>query len=271
MQIDWFTFFAQIVNFLILVLLLRRFLYGPITDAMDAREAKIAERFREAERREADAQQEMARFRAQRETLDQQRESLLAEAESAADARRHDMIGEARDEVESMLSRWYDEVEHEREILLHDVRQQLGTLVVKLSDRVLSDIADGSLEAKSVSRFVAQLGALPAPERHALVASGGRFDQDVIVCSATELAYEQRQAIIEALGRLLDEEAHANGDQPRPAYPDEIGVQFEEDPALLCGVELRVRDRRVGWSMRDYLNAFEDELEASLTLEAEPA
>ena len=44
MQIDFFTFFAQIVNFLILIYLLRRFLYGPITRAMAGREGRIAAR-----------------------------------------------------------------------------------------------------------------------------------------------------------------------------------------------------------------------------------
>ena len=41
MLIDWFTVAAQAINFLILVLLLRRFLYGPIVKAMDDREAAI--------------------------------------------------------------------------------------------------------------------------------------------------------------------------------------------------------------------------------------
>ena len=49
MHIDWFVFFAQIVNFLILLFLLKKFLYGRIINAMDAREAKIAAIFAEAE------------------------------------------------------------------------------------------------------------------------------------------------------------------------------------------------------------------------------
>ena len=105
---------------------------------------------------------------------------------------------------------------------------------------------------------------------NALVKSGGSFDQDVLVTSASELAYDQRQMIIEALGRLLDEDARANGVQPLPQYPDEIGVLFDEDPDLLCGVELRVRDRRVAWTVRDYLDTLDDEISASMTLEAEP-
>ena len=270
MQIDWFTFFAQIVNFLILVLLLRRFLYGPIMAAMDARESAIADRFHEAEIREDHAQQEIDLYRTKRAALAKQEAQILVEAEQKAAESRLTMIREARDEVESMMSRWYGEVEHERESILHEVRQRLGLLVVKLSDRVLGDVADDSLEMAAVSQFVEQLHALSPTARHALVKSGGSFDQDVLVTSARELAYDQRQMIIEALGRLLDEDARANGSQPHPQYPDEIGVLFDENPDLLCGVELRVRDRRVAWTVRDYLDTLDDEITASMTLEAEP-
>ena len=57
MQIDWFTVVAQIVNFLILVWLLKKFLYGPIIRAMDDRERRIASRLEEANARERQAQE----------------------------------------------------------------------------------------------------------------------------------------------------------------------------------------------------------------------
>ena len=49
MHIDWLTVVAQIVNFLVLVYLLKRFLYGPILQAMDDRQAGIAARLQEAD------------------------------------------------------------------------------------------------------------------------------------------------------------------------------------------------------------------------------
>ena len=51
MSVNWFTVAAQVVNFLILVWLLHRFLYGPIIAAMDRRERRIAERLQDAQRK----------------------------------------------------------------------------------------------------------------------------------------------------------------------------------------------------------------------------
>ncbi len=58
MQIDYFTIIAQIINFLILVFLLRHFLYGPLLRSMDEREQKISTRLKEAEQQMKEAEQE---------------------------------------------------------------------------------------------------------------------------------------------------------------------------------------------------------------------
>jgi F-type H+-transporting ATPase subunit b len=124
---------------------------------------------------------------------------------------------------------------------------------------------------RQCEQFVDQLHQLPAADRHALVESGGAFDQDVIIRSAFDLSYPQRQKLIEALGELIAAETAGNGANPAPQFAEEIGVRFEVAPELVCGVELRVRDRRVAWSVRDYLDELEEELEAASCRRLEPA
>jgi F-type H+-transporting ATPase subunit b len=73
MLIDWFTVVAQIINFLILVWLLKRFLYKPILNAIDAREKKIAKELADADAKKAEALKEREEFQHKNEELDQQR------------------------------------------------------------------------------------------------------------------------------------------------------------------------------------------------------
>ena len=69
-MIDWFTVVAQIINFLILVVLLKYFLYGRITAAMEQRQQEIATRWNDAERdREKAAQEADAVRRKSRQQL----------------------------------------------------------------------------------------------------------------------------------------------------------------------------------------------------------
>ena len=99
MSVNWFTVAAQVVNFLILVWLLHRFLYGPIVAAMDRREQRIAERLQDAQRKSDAAAAEADAYRRQREELNAERDRLLAEARLEAETLRSTLIEAARAEM----------------------------------------------------------------------------------------------------------------------------------------------------------------------------
>ena len=81
MLINWFTVAAQIVNFLILAVLLKRFLYGPIVRAMAAREERIASEMAVAAQKRREAEQEEAAITQKMQEIQAQRQEMLAQAE----------------------------------------------------------------------------------------------------------------------------------------------------------------------------------------------
>jgi hypothetical protein len=86
MLIDWFTVGAQVVNFLILVWLLKRFLYKPILHAIDERERRIAKELADADTRKTEAEKERDKFQKRNDEFDEQREELLSKAKGEARA-----------------------------------------------------------------------------------------------------------------------------------------------------------------------------------------
>ena len=96
MLIDWFTVGAQALNFLILVWLMKRFLYKPILHAIDAREKRIAAELANADAKKAEAQKERDEFQHKNEEFDQQRAALLSKATDEAQAERQRLLDEAR-------------------------------------------------------------------------------------------------------------------------------------------------------------------------------
>ena len=96
MLIDWFTVSAQVVNFLILVWLMKRFLYKPIIDAIDARETRVAKELADADARMADALKERDEFQQKNEKFDEQRAALVSQASDAAKAEGQQLIEDAR-------------------------------------------------------------------------------------------------------------------------------------------------------------------------------
>ena len=106
MQIDWLTVIAQIVNFLILIWLLKRFLYQPVINAMDRREQRIAERLHNAELREQAAADTRLDYQHKIEALEQDRDALIKQAREAAESERRVLLDEARNEVAEKRSHW---------------------------------------------------------------------------------------------------------------------------------------------------------------------
>src|SRR5450631_1161046 len=105
MLIDWFTVGAQAINFIILVWLLKRFLYKPILDAVDAREKRVAAELADADAKRAEAKKERDEFQHKNEEFYQQRAELLSKARAEAKAERELLLREARRAADALSAK----------------------------------------------------------------------------------------------------------------------------------------------------------------------
>ncbi|MEZ4867499.1 MAG: hypothetical protein R3C14_39600 [Caldilineaceae bacterium] len=245
MSFDWFTFGAQLINFFILLLLLKRFLFTPIQRAMRQREEAIAARFQAAHEEAQAAAAVGERWREQHQAFEAKRAELLAEAEAAAVALRKQMVQTARTEVAALQERWYAALDHEQTEFLQALRQRLNEQLFVLTRRALIDLANAELEHQIFVIFLQRLQQLPADERIRLRATVQQPQSTVIIRTTWDLADDDRQALLMLLHELLD------------TQPD---VQFRNTPELLCGVELQLSCHRIAWSLHHYLTELEDHL-----------
>ena len=102
MLINWFTVCAQAINFLILVWLLKRFLYKPILHAIDEREKGIAAQLASAEAKTAEAQKDRDDFQHKNEAFDKERAALLKKATDDASAERQRLLDEAKKDADDL-------------------------------------------------------------------------------------------------------------------------------------------------------------------------
>jgi F-type H+-transporting ATPase subunit b len=102
MLIDWFTVCAQALNFLILVWLMKRFLYKPILHAIDAREKLIAAELADAAKKKAEAQKERDEFPAQERGVRPAARRALTKATDEAKAERQRLLDEARKAADAL-------------------------------------------------------------------------------------------------------------------------------------------------------------------------
>lgn len=245
MQIDWLTFGIQIVNFLILLVLLRRFLYRPIVNMMERREQHIKDQIEEADRKREEAEKEAASLREQRQAIEKRREEMLAEAEDAARERRHELIEEARAEIEETRSAWQATIQREKDDFLRDLRKRVGEQVFQVARRALADLADAELEQQMIRVFAARLQSGEA----AGFSDALNDSQEAVITSAFELSDEAREHLTGAL---------------RERAGDQVDVRFEAEPELIGGILLKTNGFQLTWNLRDYLKSMEEHLVETL-------
>ncbi|MCK2184160.1 hypothetical protein [Halomonas getboli] len=249
MTIDWLTVSAQIVNFLILVWLLKRFLYRPVLRAMDRRESGIRERLEQAAAREAEAEQSLHDYRRREAELAQQRQTLLDEARDEATRRRREWLDAARDEVNAQRTAWQQQLNEEREALLERFGQRALASLEATLRQALRDLADRELEARLIDAFIARLDALDASAGRRLAEGAGEIE----VATSFAPAPEDEARLREAVKRRLGETAE---------------VRLTRASSLICGVELMRDGYRLGWSLADYLETLHARVEGDLNAAA---
>jgi F-type H+-transporting ATPase subunit b len=239
---DWFTVFAQIVNFLILVFLLRKFLYGPIVDTMQERERLVMERIESAERKQLEAKEERQRYQALNQELREHFEQKQKQAEEEVQAWRREALHKARQEVDATLQEWRKSVRQEMDSFKTELRRFTVKQTYAVAGKAIRDLADTSLEERMVGAFLSQL------KKGEVDLSKLKKSDGITLRSAFEFPSNLREQVQKELSAHLE---------------DDVSLKFETDPDLTAGIELAAQDgHQVAWNLRRYLDALEDELDS---------
>ena len=255
MLIDGFTVGAQVLNFLILVWLLKRFLYKPILNAIDAREKRIAAELTDADAKKTVATQECDKFEKKNLDFDQQRITLLNQATEEANAERKRLLDEARKDADSLRAKRQDALQREAKDLSAEIMRRTQVEVFAIARCTLGDLAGASLEERMCDVFIDHLSELDQDVRKKLFNPISSSGKPAFIRSRFELPLAQREKI----QRSLNETFSAN-----------VHVQFETAVDVICGIELTLNGRKIAWSIRDYLASMESCVSELLQTETKP-
>ena len=242
MLIDWFTVGAQVLNFLILVWLMKRFLYKPILNAIDAREKRIAKELADADATTAEARKEREEFQQKNDQFDQQRAALLSKAKDEAKTERQRLLDEARKAADVLSAKRQESLANDARNLNRAITRRTQDEVFAIARKTLTDLATTSLEERIGEVFTRRLRELNGEAKHVLAEALKTAAEPALVRSAFDLPTDQRAAIQIALNE---------------AFSAEIRVRFETAPDLVSGIELTTNGQKVAWSIADYLASLE--------------
>lgn len=242
MQINWFTVLAQVINFLILVWLLKRYLYKPILKAIDEREARITSQLNDADAKKAEAKKEQDEFIQKNVEFDTQKEQhtndMLAEAKEI----KHKLLEEARSDADALRNKLETTAKEMQESASKEIALKAQQEVFAIARKTLRDLASVSLEEQSVILFLSKLKELQGESKQKFIDAFKNGDTSMLVQSTFELTEQTQHKIIAAINDILGAEAK---------------VQFKTSPKLVSGIELTTSGYKLAWSISEYLKSLE--------------
>lgn len=239
MELSWSTFLLEILNFLVLVWILKRFLYKPVREVIARRQAGVEAKLAEAENRHAEATALKAQYESRLADWDTERQQARQALQDEIEAERRRRLDELDDELAQAREK-AKVADAAREA---DARHQLEETGLRLGARFASrllELATGpELERRLIQIAIDGLADL-SEDRIKAMRSNAAGDT-LRVSTAFALPDDQRNQLIDTL---------------KGNFGSDVSIGFEQDPALLAGIHIRAGAWELGANLRDELRGF---------------
>lgn len=245
-EFDLFTFIATIVNFMVLVFLLRIFLYDRVLKAIEERRKHIEKQWDEAEEERNTAEEERQGLEAKKEELERNEENLRRDAQERARQVKEELIRKAKRELEDTKTGWFEAFGKEKERVISGFERSAAEELTSAVRSVMSDLADTDLEEAIIRQFLDKCEAAGI--------EGDLLNADeIVVKSGFHIKDELKDNILQSLSR----ECGGGFDTGK--------IRFLEEEKLICGVELEAQNKKIAWNVDRYLREAAEELAEKAT------
>jgi F-type H+-transporting ATPase subunit b len=147
---------AQIVNFSLLLIVLRLVAYKPILKMLDERKQKIAEGLNAAEIARAEAASAQANIQAQLDTARKEGQDIVANAQTIASRIQADAREQSNKDREAALERARNEIELERDRAIADLRGEFADITVRAAEKVINESLDRQAHQRIIDETLAE-------------------------------------------------------------------------------------------------------------------
>lgn len=241
MELDWTTFLLEIVNFLILIWVLQRFLYRPVQDAIRRRREAIEQTLSQAREAQGEGERLRQQYGNRLAEWEREKEEARAGLSKEIDAERAQKMEALRTEVAQEQERSRVLEERRTEELRRHIEEEAGTRAALFGARLLGRLATSDLEARIVEVFLEDLRGLSDEKREPLKAACREKGVRIAITTAYPLRIDQRSMLTTTLREFAD---------------DTVPCEFAEDRTLLAGVCVGIGPWVLRANLRDELSFF---------------
>jgi F-type H+-transporting ATPase subunit b len=240
MEINWFTVIAQIVNFLILVWLLKRFLYKPVLNAIDEREKKIALQLEDAATKKAEAKKDQDLFREKNEAFDKERVVKMDEVLEQIDSEKERLFEEVRKESTELRLKFEDSLKQQEQEIKDNLKRKTKDAVFTIAGKTLSDLASADLEEQIINVFIGKIKQLAGAEKTKFINALKNNNAPIAIKSVFGLSATSKHKFEEAIEKITEKQN---------------AFQYLLEPELVSGIEIGTASFQMSWNIDAYLES----------------
>ncbi len=241
MELNWSTFALEIFNFLVLVWILKRFLYKPVLNVITQRRATIENQLAEAKQLHIDADALKERYEHRLADWEQERQKAM-------DKLMHELEENRLHQLENLKAELAQEEEKNRVVRSRQDKQLMREIELRalqqgaeFASRLLAEAAGPELENRLFDLLLDGLSVIPADQISNLSNKWGESPERILVFSAYPLAENKRHQLEETLSRVTGLSA--------PVF-------YEQDAKLLAGLNITIGAWVLQLNVRDELQGF---------------
>jgi len=251
MGIDWVTFVAQIVNLFVLIWLLKRFLYRPILDIIDKRQAEINARIQSAQEAQEQAEKEKASWKKEKAHFDDMRQKRLNDlALEEQDLHKQVSIDIYKLEQEKRIQ-LQQELNTEILAIQDEIRSIVANQFVTFSGKLLQELTQNTPFNCVVQTITNKINRLDKKQKSEL--NKNLLKQNVIhINSSNTLTKKQQQELLKMLKSVCP-------------INTKTKIFWNVDPDLILGLEIYIGNCLLEWNLKNYLNELNDHIRSATT------
>lgn len=234
-------FLVQVVNFAIIFIVLRAWVYGPVLNLLDRRRQTIAqglEDARVAAEARANAEKEAEKIIAEAQTKASQ---IVKEATERAEMATRDIRAAAEAEAAKLRENAAAEAEQEKARVLGELRGQVASLAIAATQKLIGEALDEKRQHELLQQFFSGVKAGKITVLEGATLSGSSVE----ITSALTLTPEEQEAVKKEVFAKLGSPA---------------SLTFRVDPSILGGLVIRVGDKVIDDSVAGKLGNLRESL-----------
>ena len=251
MSIDLFTLVSQIINLLILLFLLRKFLYLPVLKAVEARQRAIAEELQQAEKAQRRAEDIEAECRQKLRDIENEKQEILLAAKEEAHQLWLKLSAENQHLAQQDREQWLARFKTEQKNFEIALQRLIVEYFNHFASKAIKQMADISLNDLVVQQFKQKILQLSAKERKELAAAYKNKKQ-VVIHTAEKLSAATEKDLQLFVGQQFN-------------LSENTKFKFEENKELISGIALQAEEELISWSLETYLQDFRRHLSDEIT------